>query len=553
MKSGGKLRRLVVIASLALIATAASGAQEKAPFPTIAQVVLEDGRSLVAEVLQERQDVLEVLDIKTGVQVTVKRETVKKVVRDLSQEDAIKWAGLAPYLAWRVKQAEQVKPAGQVVTVTPTAVYTNLGEADGIEVKDRVKVYHEGEALTDPKTGEKLGSIRSFIAELEVTEVQAKLSKAVRTTEVESDIQRGDTVELVRARKAVAVMPLSIAKREYAHIAQAVVEDWTTALVKRGVPVVERAQLDRVLLELGLQQTGLMDSDTTNKIGKLVGAYAVLTGTLVEGVQGRGTVHARLLKTGTGEVLVAASESIALSATEKRALPAAAQPIQGTVVPSVATTSTVFRQPAFKEDFSKDPKWQMSDRSRFFWRSQDGVLAVNRVNINGGGNYAYHDVGIDMSGRSFRLEWDVLPQSIDYACDVRFGLYDTGLNTEVKGASYAQVYFTREDRGLLVLLDYGDAQGHAGTPDSSPIQFSCNTWYHVVMQHDASTRTLGAQVTVRDTGQPLTSIAVSGVGPFASDMDRVGASDVRKAKYQAPGAQASGWFDNVQLWLGPAG
>lgn len=80
----------------------------------------------------------------------------------------------------------------------------------------------------------------------------------------------------------------------------------------------------------------------------------------------------------------------------------------------------------YAADFSSDPHWETSSVSRFFWRSQERVFQVNRISVNGGGNYAYHDVRTDMSNRSFRLEGDVLSQSVDYGCDVRFGLYPTG-------------------------------------------------------------------------------------------------------------------------------
>jgi len=228
------------------------------------------------------------------------------------------------------------------------------------------------------------------------------------------------------------------------------------------------------------------------------------------------------------------------------ASPVGAREGQTTSGPQVQVQAEV-QDLVLSEDFTNDPHWQRTDPFRFSWRSQDGVLEVHRVNMNGAFDYVYQDVGTDMSNRSFRLEWDVLPESIAYACDVRFGLYDTGLNAERKGASYAQVLFTREDRGLIVLLDYGDAQGHVGTPDSSPIQFSCGTWYHVVLQYDASTRDLQALVSVRDTRKALVSISASSVGPFAADMDRVGTSDMRVGHYQVPGAQATGLVDNVRL------
>jgi hypothetical protein len=57
---------------------------------------------------------------------------------------------------------------------------------------------------------------------------------------------------------------------------------------------------------------------------------------------------------------------------------------------------------------------------------------------------------------------------------------------------------------------------------------------------------LDADFTVRDTGQPLTSIHLENVGPFDARMNRIGCSKlVEYHSYQVPGAQAWGKFDNV--------
>jgi TolB-like protein len=309
------LRRSAFPLFLGLVAVYAAGGQaqeaprENAMSRLPAKIILKDGSVCVAEIVEETPEQVKVVDIKTGIAQTFAADTIVRLKRDIGEPEAINWTGLTPYLAWRVQQAQKVTASGQVVTVTPTAVYVNLGERDGVEKGDRLKVYRQGEALTDPQTGEALGVIRSLVAELEVTEVQEKLSKARRTTDIETELQRGDVVDLEWSRRAVAVLPISAPREEYNDLARSVREEWTTALVARGVPVVERAQVDKVLAELGVQQSVLVDAQTTSRLGEMAGAYAVLVGSITPAGY-RVEVHARLVKVRTGKALLAASSDV---------------------------------------------------------------------------------------------------------------------------------------------------------------------------------------------------------------------------------------------------
>ncbi len=86
-----------------------------------------------------------------------------------------------------------------------------------------------------------------------------------------------------------------------------VVEDLSTALVKTGAfELVERSQLDKVLQELRIQHSGLIDSATAKKLGKLVGAKAVLVGSISDRSD-RIVVNARLINTESGRVRIAES------------------------------------------------------------------------------------------------------------------------------------------------------------------------------------------------------------------------------------------------------
>lgn len=93
-------------------------------------------------------------------------------------------------------------------------------------------------------------------------------------------------------------------------LGELIAERLTTELVKthRG-NLLERRLLARVLGEQGLNLSHLADSENAQSIGKLIGAQALLTGTLVE--QGsRITLNARIVTTEQGRVVAAVSSDI---------------------------------------------------------------------------------------------------------------------------------------------------------------------------------------------------------------------------------------------------
>ncbi len=67
---------------------------------------------------------------------------------------------------------------GRVVTVQNELVYLNSGSDNGIGPDMTFSVWRQGESLTDPETGIKLGSQKEKIGDIKITEVYPKYSKA---------------------------------------------------------------------------------------------------------------------------------------------------------------------------------------------------------------------------------------------------------------------------------------------------------------------------------------------------------------------------------------
>ena len=87
-------------------------------------------------------------------------------------------------------------------------------------------------------------------------------------------------------------------------VARNVAEDLYTAMINAGYQLVERGQLDKVLKELKIQNMGLIDPKTAQRIGQLSGCDVILLGSISD----RGqfvAINARLMDTATGKSLVA--------------------------------------------------------------------------------------------------------------------------------------------------------------------------------------------------------------------------------------------------------
>jgi len=182
---------------------------------------------------------------------------------------------------------------------------------------------------------------------------------------------------------------------------------------------------------------------------------------------------------------------------------------------SVAHADWVTR---YQTDFSTDPGWTTSDPANYFWNGAGGNCYIKQVNINHGGNYAYHDVGYD--GGSFKLDYDIKMVQGGYASAVSFGLYDTDLNADENG-SFVQVLFVTEDRGQPVLMNSRNASDVHTFDLSAQPQWTADVWYRVSMEYHSDTGSFIARVTDLAAGT-LVGTKSTAVGPFGLDMDYLG-------------------------------
>ena len=116
----------------------------------------------------------------------------------------------------------------------------------------------------------------------------------------------------VLTNKKVAVLPFQYYDGRESPGSTIVSERLTTAIVQGNkLQVVERTLLDKVMDEMKLDKTGIIDQQTTKELGKILGVEAIVTGTLIEEVNSdKVEINARLIKIETGDILVAASRKI---------------------------------------------------------------------------------------------------------------------------------------------------------------------------------------------------------------------------------------------------
>jgi len=128
-----------------------------------------------------------------------------------------------------------------------------------------------------------------------------------------------------------------------------------TALYQNGISVVERRLLDRAMSELQLGLSDLMSATAVKRFGRLVGAHAIVVGTLTDIGQSV-KFNARIVAVDTGQVIGAASGLLPRDAQTVAMLTQAVTPPR--VLPRTPTGNDSGNEASaggvfWKEDFSK--------------------------------------------------------------------------------------------------------------------------------------------------------------------------------------------------------
>ncbi|MBI4217943.1 MAG: hypothetical protein HY610_02375 [Elusimicrobia bacterium] len=111
--------------------------------------------------------------------------------------------------------------------------------------------------------------------------------------------------------KKVAVLPFPYHDGRESKGSTIVSERLITKLVEqKKLEVIERSLLEKVFKELKLQSSGAIDEKSAKEIGKVLGVEAIVSGTLIDLGEEEVEVNARLIKTETGQIVVASSGKV---------------------------------------------------------------------------------------------------------------------------------------------------------------------------------------------------------------------------------------------------
>jgi curli biogenesis system outer membrane secretion channel CsgG len=138
----------------------------------------------------------------------------------------------------------------------------------------------------------------------------AEIRKDILTVQFEKPpaLRVGDKISIAVPKKIMAVVDFDVIRGHDKSIGTISMESLTTAIVESGqFNVVERNKLKAVLKELELGASGLTDSQKAGKLGRLLQADLILTGTFAD-MGGFWNVNLRLINVSTGLIVSAFEE-----------------------------------------------------------------------------------------------------------------------------------------------------------------------------------------------------------------------------------------------------
>lgn len=194
---------------------------------------------------------------------------------------------------------------GNVVEVFANKVIVQLDDKDVVQgdaYEDKLtnKIIKQSMFISGMKTS--LGKENAIVEDVRGNQITFNLKS--------SKLNSGDSVKIYIPKKTIAIMDFSLIGMENSGINKFAMEDMTTRMVQSGqYVVVEREKLNAILKEQQLADSGLLNESSSSKIGKLLSADIILTGSFAK--QGnRWNVNLRLVDVTTGVILSAINEKI---------------------------------------------------------------------------------------------------------------------------------------------------------------------------------------------------------------------------------------------------
>jgi zinc protease len=189
----------------------------------------------------------------------------------------------------------------------------------------------------------------------------------------------------------------------------------------------------------------------------------------------------------------------------------------------------------YQTDFSSDPNWTTNDAANLSWDAETQTFHGWQANTNT--SYAYVPVELRPNA-SFRLEFDVRINFIEWSAGLTFGLFDSRLMYNA-GAAIEYGYY---DVGYTTALYAGNP---SGPPDWNVSNWEIGVWYRNVVEYDATSRVIRFEASPRDDGSIVSQLSLSGIRSFPPGMVLLGVSRIHMAGYNNAAVDFN--LDNIIL------
>lgn len=192
---------------------------------------------------------------------------------------------------------------------SPRALYVlgALNYQQGDENLARTQLEQSVKSLKDPEERQRAGKL------LEKIRANTKDRVSTIKSKIEPEPKPAEAISDDMAYKPyIAAFPFNDAnaRTEQTKLGQTLTEMLITALIQDDkFSVMERVQLEKILTEQSLGQTGTIDAETAVEVGKLSGLEAVVIGSISQ-LKNAIEADARLIEVETGKALAAASGKV---------------------------------------------------------------------------------------------------------------------------------------------------------------------------------------------------------------------------------------------------
>jgi len=250
---------------------------------------------------------------------------------------------------------------GCVRSISGDTVYIDLGQDSGILEGMRFEVVRLGEPIVSE--GVIIGHQEEIIGEIAITRVREQMSLASIINK-SKEILEGDKVyQLTKQIERIAITEFPYGER-FNNLSKDIEDRFYTAMIQRGMQVVERKRLAEILAEQAKEWTGLFDLSSAAELGKLLGVEGILIGSIND--QGDTlAIRGRLVDVETAQAITAGAVSINKTPSVVKALSSGVRESCTTALPEAQETALGEQGTAegllFSDDFTlrQDEKWEI--------------------------------------------------------------------------------------------------------------------------------------------------------------------------------------------------